>query len=425
MIEALSGESWSRNGRETAANMRRIDDILIWIALGTAVAIWLAGLVLGQAWSHVILIPIGFLCGAMAVSRRERGRWRTHHEGYMNELTSVMTRYQALSNEAMVHADEQFTSLEREMAEAQQIIRDSTSKLYGSLTGLESQSTDQRQVLKALIDELLDVTGSEQTQTQDQAGLQRFFEETHALINEFVAKMSELKDASLGVAVSFQGMCGKVDAITKSLNDVSDITKQTDLLALNAAIEAARAGEAGRGFAVVADEVRKLASRTGEVNREIRHTLDQIMSSLHEVGARVEQSSQMDLTIADRSRETLGLLGREMLVLTDKAREHSRHITEVTERIHDLTQEGVLAMQFEDVVTQMMNRISRKALSVGGFLHYFLALHQDQEEKNGLQRFQNRCERLESLMADSQQDLQSMASAAHEAETSAGNVELF
>jgi methyl-accepting chemotaxis protein len=44
----------------------------------------------------------------------------------------------------MAHAEMQFTSLEQEMTEAQEIIRASVSKLSGSLTGLESQSSDQR-----------------------------------------------------------------------------------------------------------------------------------------------------------------------------------------------------------------------------------------------------------------------------------------
>ena len=92
-------------------------------------------------------------------------------------------------------------------------------------------------------------------------------------------------------------------------------------------------------------------------------------------------------------------VGQEMLRLTDKAREHSRHITKVTEQMHRLTQEGVLAMQFEDIVTQMMNRISQKTLNVGQYLHAFIGLHQDQGETDGLQRFKLRSQRLLSLRA--------------------------
>jgi methyl-accepting chemotaxis protein len=311
------------------------------------------------------------------------------------------------------------------MLAAQKIIRESTTQLFGSLTGLESQSTNQRQVLRALIDELLDMTGSDGSQTQEQAGLQRFFSETHNLINEFVSKMDQLRGASQGIADSFDSMSGKVDGITSSLNSVSEITKQTDLLALNAAIEAARPGEAGRGFAVVADEVRKLAARTGTVNCEIRTALDEILTSLQEVGQRITHAAQTDLSIADRSRETLSGLGEEMMALTDKARNHSRSIAEVTERMHELTQEGVLAMQFEDIVTQMMDRISQKTLNVGQFLHAFLSLHHDSQQADGLQRFSFRSQRLVALLVESHQRLDSLGGSSRTKAATESAVELF
>lgn len=172
----------------------------------------------------------------------------------------------------------QFSSLEKDMLEAQEIIRASVSKLSGSLTGLESQSSDQRQILHSLIDEMLHMTGSEKTHIEEQAGLQRFFDETNTLIGEFVSKMNQLQSTSQGVASSFEQMHEQVRRINTMLNDVAGITKQTDLLALNAAIEAARAGEAGRGFAVVADEVRNLAARTGEFNVGIRQALNDILA---------------------------------------------------------------------------------------------------------------------------------------------------
>jgi methyl-accepting chemotaxis protein len=82
----------------------------------------------------------------------------------------------------------------------------SVNKLSGSLTGLESQSSDQRQVLRSLIDEMLQMTGSDNVEVQKQAGLQRFFDETNALIGEFVSKMDQLQTTSLALPSAFEQM---------------------------------------------------------------------------------------------------------------------------------------------------------------------------------------------------------------------------
>lgn len=406
--------------------MKRIDDILIRVSLGLGIAIWLWSQFVEGISHHFYLLPIVALFGAILLSNKERTSWKDRQKSRMEELSDVMTEYHTLSNEAMALGERQFSALESEMSEAQAIIREAVGRLSGSLTGLESQSTNQRLVLKALIDEMLQMTGSDEEVVQ-QASLQRFFDETNALITEFVAKMTELRGNSVSISSKFTEMQNQVLRITNCLNDVSDITKQTDLLALNAAIEAARAGEAGRGFAVVADEVRKLASRTGGFNNEIRQALGDILKSLDDVGIQVSQSAKVDMSLAEKSKETLFGLGNEMLGLTDKAREHSRHITEVTEQMHRLTQEGVLAMQFEDIVTQMMSRISQKTLIVSNYLHAFLSLHQDQGEEDGLKRFKKRSERLISLLVESQQNLDAFKNdhAAMKVNASSDDIELF
>ena len=383
--------------------MKRLDDLLTWIALGLGLAIWLWSQLAGAVSMHFFLLPAAVLATAAIYGRSQRRQHLQRQQDYMAELDQVMAEYQCLSNDAMAHAELQFSSLEADMEEAQRIIREAVTKLSGSLTGLEAQSSDQRQVLRSLIGEMLQMTGSDTSQDAQQAGLQRFFDATHALIGEFVSKMEELRNSSVGIAASFETMQVQVARITSSLNDVAGITKQTDLLALNAAIEAARAGEAGRGFAVVADEVRKLAARTGGFNIEIKRALDDILHSLQEVGVRVSEATHMDMAIAERSQATLLDLGREMLELTEKAREHSRHITRVTEQMHQMTQEGVLAMQFEDIVTQMIGRISQRTAHVGQYLHAFLSLHQDKDETDGMQRFRNRTARLVTLLVESHQ----------------------
>jgi methyl-accepting chemotaxis protein len=117
-----------------------------------------------------------------------------------------------------------------------------------------------------------------------------------------------------------------------------------------------------------------------------------------------------------------------LLDLTGKARQHSAHITQVTEQMHNLTQEGVMAMQFEDIVTQMISRISQRTTNVGEYMHAFLSLHNDQSEADGLQRFQRRSQQLVELLVNSHvkaDAVRSSQAGKNMQSSSDGDIELF
>jgi methyl-accepting chemotaxis protein len=397
--------------------MKRIDTILIWIAICLSFFCWAAALLNVSLSGHFFFLIFCLLVAAIYFSYQGQTFWKSNQLKRMQELEKVMVRYQQLSDQALNFAESSFNFLENEIQSANHIIRDSVSKLSGSLTGLDRESCNQRKVLNALINEMLQMTGSNLGLNSERAGLQRFFDETNQLIDEFVNKLGELKHSSDGIAASFAQMQGKVLRIENSLDDISKLTRQTDILSLNAAIEAARAGAAGKGFAVVADEVRALAARTREFNEEIRHSLEDIVSSLHEVDAQVKLAAQTDLSLAERSRTNISELGQELLNMTAKAHQHSHDITLVSEQIQRLTQEGVVAMQFEDIVTQIMSSIAANTTNVAGYMRIFVNIHNDKQIQDGLQRFQVRIEKLQTLLDQAQnQNLAQKSKVASEVE---------
>ncbi len=138
--------------------------------------------------------------------------------------------------------------------------------------------------------------------------------------------IATVKDATAQAATTRQcmeAMATLSDAVSKAIEVIDHIARQTRMLAINALIETARAGEAGRGFAVVAGEVRTLANQTAAATQTIGEKIQQMNAM---VTRSVDSLHALAGTIAtvDSSNESIATVIVAQENLADRVAESSR-----------------------------------------------------------------------------------------------------
>jgi len=148
------------------------------------------------------------------------------------------------------------------------------------------------------------------------------------------------------------------DALKHMAKDVGDIAKRTNLLALNAAIEAARAGEVGRGFAVVADEVRNLSNLSASTGKKISETVDTVNQAIAATLQVSRQYARQDEEAIGNSEKVIehviGRVNAAVVGLVDS----SNALRQETQAIGEEISEVLVALQFQDRVSQMLSHVS-------------------------------------------------------------------
>ena len=239
------------------------------------------------------------------------------------------------------------------------VVAHAGGSLSSSLTGLETSSGNQMAILRSLIERLLETT-SDEAQTEQAKGFRRFQSSSQQIVDDLIGAISNVQTISARITESFNGMNANVVAVDGMLNDIVNITSQTNLLALNAAIEAARAGEAGRGFAVVADEVRTLSSRTDKFSDEIRQKITGIQDSIDEVKDTVASVASIDLRQHQHARDNIMGMWTDMEELTSRATEQSKATKQYAEEMQSYINSGIVSLQFEDLATQQLEHMNKQ-----------------------------------------------------------------
>ncbi len=112
--------------------------------------------------------------------------------------------------------------------------------------------------------------------------------ENNQNVNNTIANITKAAEDSQQSAKSIGMLQEKTNAIEKIVDQIVNVTLQTNMLAVNGSIEAARAGEFGRGFSVVAGDIRTLADDSSENASKIKDMVRQMKNQIIMVSADIE-----------------------------------------------------------------------------------------------------------------------------------------
>ena len=262
-----------------------------------------------------------------------------------------------------------------EISRSARLMHEGIGKLVRSFSSLEAHVEAQSRLLDRLNPELQNHEDNGTATTSDSKVFADFVKSTTETLVVFVDEALTTSKLAIEIVERVEAVSENMAAVNRFLAGIENISKQTNLLALNAAIEAARAGEAGRGFAVVADEVRSLSERTSKLSAEIRGVLEDVEGSLSEAGKTVDELASHDMSHALDAKQNI----TAMMVMLDEMNKRRSEVALEASRIASMVgvsvHEGVVALQFQDMTSQMLDKSAQRLLAAADVLDGLSEMH--------------------------------------------------
>jgi methyl-accepting chemotaxis protein len=245
-------------------------------------------------------------------------------------------------------------AIEAQVGQAREILSDAIRKIASSFQVLDQQTATQKTVIK----DVLDVISGAGGKSANHISAQVFARETSQVLHQFTDLLATVSKQSVRTVYRIDDMARELDAVFKLVASVNEISEETFILAVNATIEAAHADGGGRSFSVIASNVRELSKKTRRFNEQIESQIVKARQTVNEVREIIGDMASRDLNVALAGKERvqemlLQLQNVERFVASslDKA-------TETTSRIRGAADEALTALQFEDILMQLLQEIT-------------------------------------------------------------------
>ncbi|GAB1394065.1 methyl-accepting chemotaxis protein [Rhodocyclaceae bacterium] len=265
---------------------------------------------------------------------------------------ALLEAFRNLLRETAEQFGKQFDAARGEMQRVQSLLQEAIDDLTLSFQGMHTQTEEQRNLTLAV------TAGASDGESVIQ--FDEFVRDTSGVMERVVESIVGNSKLGMELVELTDNIAQHAKDVQSILSEIGAIAKQTNLLALNAAIEAARAGEAGRGFAVVADEVRDLSARTTQFSQQINTLMQSMRVSVAQTETAIQSMASQDMTFALESKQQVGNIIRTMEQQNTTRVEAIGALGGSAAAVENLVGKAVTALQFQDLVSQLLDHVGRR-----------------------------------------------------------------
>jgi methyl-accepting chemotaxis protein len=229
-----------------------------------------------------------------------------------------------------------FGTLIADVVRARRLLSDAVPQLTSSFLGLRDGLEAQTREL-TLVSEAMRGAG----------GKEGFLGQIRSVLDVFVNDLVKVSHSSMQLVTHVESLGVEVDTIVSHVTQLETLAKTTKLVALNARIEAHRAGDSGRTFRVVADEVKMLANDSAEFSQQIREVVLRAHAGLAEAKGAATSLASHDLN-------SILNVHTEVLTTISRLDTTNSRMSEALQTFHQNVNEAIHALQFEDILNQLL-----------------------------------------------------------------------
>lgn len=262
----------------------------------------------------------------------------------------VMTQWIALS----LLQKNFFMTLTAEVQETSDVVENSAIGLSHQFQSLSHLALEQNSRISDLVDNMSNIEIDDQVQDY-----QNIINSMNRVLEEMVSSIVLFSKEAMRLVFTLEEVNKDVCDMSKALENIDHINKQTHYLAINAAIEAKSSRSNGQqnSFDIIAQEIKELSNNTSQLSEQVKDKTKRVSEGINGTYSTLQKIADTNL---DPQIEAKKYIDKAIRAIVDNSNTQSdimRSALGTNEEISKLVGRLTMTMQFQDFSKQKLQHV--------------------------------------------------------------------